>query len=150
MKEQATIQALVTLPTSGTPSTQTLQKPSTDATPLQISVLSPSSSKAEEVIQYGDVSLDEEIVLPKYDYATITIEQMGILQEALVRKKHQEMLKREHMQKQALQDIKDIFLDAFSLPTLDETKPLIEQLTNIVEKVGDANLDTNVKLLEWS
>ena len=35
---------------------------------------SPSSSKAEEVIHYGDVNLDEEVVLPKFDYATITIE----------------------------------------------------------------------------
>ena len=59
------------------------------------------------------------------------------------------MLKREHRKKQALQDIKDIFLDTFSLPTLDETKPPIEQLTHIVEKVSDANLDTNAKLLEW-
>ena len=41
-------------------------------------------------------------------------------------------------------------MDAFSLPTLDETKPIIEQLTNIVEKVSDVELDTNAKLLEWS
>ena len=75
---------------------------------------------------------------------------MGILQQALARKKHQEMLRREHRQKQALQDIKDIFLDAFILPTLDETKTLIEQLTKIVEKVSDADLDKNAKLLEWS
>ena len=47
-------------------------------------------------------------------------------------------------------DIKDIFLDAFMLPTLDETKPLIEQLIDIVEKVSDVDFDTNVKLLEWS
>lgn len=57
MKEQATIQALVK-----------------DATPLQILVASPSSSKAKEVIRYGDVSLDEEIVLPKYDYDIMKIE----------------------------------------------------------------------------
>lgn len=47
-------------------------------------------------------------------------------------------------------DIKEIFLDAFSLPTPDETKPIIKQLTNIVERVNDRDLDTNVKLLEWS
>lgn len=40
-------------------------------------------------------------------------------------------------------------LDACSLPTLDETKPLIKQLTNIVEKVSDIDQDTNAKLLEW-
>lgn len=56
----------------------------------------PSSSKAEEVITYGNVSLDEEIILPKFDYASITIEQMGILQEALAKEKHQELLTREH------------------------------------------------------
>ena len=75
---------------------------------------------------------------------------MSILQEALARKKHQELLRREHRQKQALIEIKDIFLDVFSLPTLDETKPIIEQLTNIVERVSGTNMDTNVKLLEWS
>ena len=74
---------------------------------------------------------------------------MGILQEALEKKKHQELLKREHRKKQAFLDIKDIFLDAFSLPTLDEIKLVIEQLTNIVERVSDTNLDTNAKLLEW-
>ena len=79
VKEQVEIQALVTLSESSTPSSHTLQKLSTDATPLQISVSSSSSSKAKEVIQYGDVSLDEEIILPKYHYDTITIELMGIL-----------------------------------------------------------------------
>ena len=89
-------------------------------------MLSPSSSKVEEVITYGDVSLDEEIIFPKYDYASIIIEPMGILQEALARKKHQELLRREHRQKKAFLDIKDIFLDAFSIPTPDETNPIIE------------------------
>ena len=59
-----------------------------DATPLQFLRSNPSLSKVEEVIHYGDVSLGEEIVFPKFDYATITIEWMGILQEALTRKKH--------------------------------------------------------------
>lgn len=60
------------------------------------------------------------------------------------------MLRREHRQKQALQDIKDILLDAFSLPTPDERKTLLEQLPDIVEKVSNEDLDTNAKLLEWS
>ena len=63
---------------------------------------SPSSSKGAKVIHYGDINLDEEIVIPKYDYDTMTLEQIGILQQALEKKKHQEMLSREHMQKQAL------------------------------------------------
>ena len=59
LKELEAIQALVTLLESRTPSNQTLQRLRIDATPLQFSVLSPSSSKAEEVITYGYVSLDE-------------------------------------------------------------------------------------------
>lgn len=47
-------------------------------------------------------------------------------------------------------EIKDIFLDAFSLQVPDETKPIMEQLYNIVDQVHNEDLDTNVKLLEWS
>ena len=65
-------------------------------------------------------------MLPKYDYDTMTIEKMGIVQEALARKKHQELFKIEHRKKQGFSNIKEIFLDAFSLPTLDETKSLIK------------------------
>ena len=65
------------------------------------------------------------------------------------KEKHQEMLRREHMKKQVLKEIKYIFLDAFSLPTLDETKSLMEQMIDIVEKVSNEDLDTNAKLLEW-
>ena len=79
----------------------------------------------------------------------MTLEQIGILQQALERTKHQEMLRREHRQKQALQDIKDIFLDAFILPTPKETKIKIEHVIDIVETVGNEDLDTNAKLLEW-
>ena len=57
------------------------------------------------------------------------------------------MFHRENRQKQSLQDIKDIFLDAFSLPTPNETKPLWEKLSNIVEKVSNEDLDSNAKLL---
>ena len=49
----------------------------------------------------------------------------------------------------AMQDIKDIFLDAFALPPPDETKDIMEQLSNIVEQITNADLDTNVKLMEW-
>ena len=47
-------------------------------------------------------------------------------------------------------DIKEIFIDAFSLPTLEATKPIIEKLTNLVEKLNEIDLDSIVKLLEWS
>ena len=41
-------------------------------------------------------------------------------------------------------------MDAFSLPTPEETKPIIKYLTILVEKVNGTDLDSNVKLLEWS
>ena len=47
-------------------------------------------------------------------------------------------------------DIKDILNDAFSLPAPKETNLIIEKLTNLVEKLNDIDLDSNVKLLEWS
>ena len=49
-----------------------------------------------------------------------------------------------------MQNIKDIFLDAFSITSLDESKVIIEQLFDIVDQVIDVDLETNVKLLEWS
>lgn len=54
------------------------------------------------------------------------------------------MLRREHRQKKEIQDIKDIFLDTFSLPNPKETKPLIKQLTDIVERVSNEDLDTKL------
>ena len=60
---------------------------------------SSSSSKVEKVIYYGDITLDEEILIPKFDYDTMTLDQIGILQQALERKKHQEMLRRKYRKK---------------------------------------------------
>ena len=51
--------------------------------PLQISTPNSSSTKVARVLHYGDPTLDEEIVIPKYDYATITLEQINLMQEAL-------------------------------------------------------------------
>ena len=48
------------------------------------------------------------------------------MQEALERKKKQEILRNEYKQNQSLHEIKDIFLDAFSLQTPDETRPIME------------------------
>ena len=59
-------------------------------------------------------------------------------------------MRKEYRQKNAMQNIKDIFLDAFSITTLDESKDIIDQLSNIVDQVQDVDLDTNTKLLEWS
>ena len=82
-----------------------------------------------------DPTLDEEIEIPKFDYATMSLEQINIMQQAWERKKNQEILRKEYKQRQALHEIKDIFLDAFSLQTPTETKPILEQLTDSIEQV---------------
>ena len=64
--------------------------------------------KGSNFASLDDVSLEEVIVLPHYDLATITLEQMQILQEVLKRKTRQEQIMREHKKKKVLYDIKDI------------------------------------------
>ena len=59
-------------------------------------------------------------------------------------------MRKEYKQRHAMQDIKDIFLDAFSLPLPNETKDIMEQLSDIIEQVIEVDLDTNVKLMESS
>ena len=59
-------------------------------------------------------------------------------------------MRKEYKKRNAMQNIKEIFLDAFTMTSLDQSKDIIEKLSNIVEKVTDANLDNNVKLIEWS
>ena len=125
------------------------QIPSIEAIPLQISAPGSNSTKVARVLHYGDPTLDEEIVIPKYDYSTMNIDQINEVQEALEKKK-QEILQNEYKQRKDLIEIKDIFLDAFSLQEPYETKPIMEQLSNLVDQVQNEDLDTNAKLLEWS
>ena len=136
------------LPSIGTPP-KILQDPSTTAMPLQITRPSSSASRVAKVIHYGDIFLDEEIVISQFDFATMTLDDINMMQAALERKKQQEILRKEYKKRHALQDIKEIFLDAFTLPPLDETKGIMEQLLDIVEQVTNVDLDTNVKLMEW-
>ena len=77
------------------------------------------------------------------------LDDLNIVQAAIERRKQQEILRKEYRQKNALQNIKDIFLDAFSINTLDESKDIIDHLSEIVDQVQDENLGTNEKLLEW-
>ena len=79
----------------------------------------------------------------------MNLEQIYEVQEALEKRKKQEILRNEYRQRQALVEIKDIFLNAFSLQVPNETKPIMEKLSNIVDQVQNEDLDTNVKLLEW-
>ena len=82
---------LVNFPTTGTPTKQ----PSIDGIPLKISPGS-SSTKVARVLHYGDPALNEEIVIPNFDYKTMSIDQINEVQWALERKKHQEILRNEY------------------------------------------------------
>ena len=130
-REQQEIQILANFPRSGTP-TETQQQSSLEV-PLQISRPSSSSTRVVRVLHYGDPTLDEEIVIPRYDYTTMTIDQINEVQEALERKKKQEVLRNEYKQRQALVEIKEIFLDNFSLHIPNESKTIMEQLSHIVD-----------------
>ena len=124
-EEQATIQTLVELPKTGTP-TQTLQELSTNMITMQVQTPCSNSKKVARILHYGDPKLDEEIIIPSYEYNTLTIEKINEIQVALDRRKRQEVLRREYKYRQALNEIKDIFMDAFSLLSPNETRPIIE------------------------
>ena len=49
-----------------------------------------------------------------------------------------------------MSEIKDIFTDAFSLQPPYATRPIIKQLSNIVDQVNNEDHDTSAKLIEWS
>ena len=49
-----------------------------------------------------------------------------------------------------MNEIKDIFMDAFDLQPPDASRPILEELSNIVDQVNNEDHDTNVKLMEWS
>ena len=59
-------------------------------------------------------------------------------------------MRKDYKYKQAMNEIKDIFMDAFSLQPPDASRPILEQLSNIVDQVNNEDHDTNVKLMEWS
>ena len=74
---------------------------------------------------------------------------MNEIQSALDRRRRQELLRKEYKYRQALNEIKDIFMDAFSLWSLNESRPIVEQLSDIVDQVTNEDHDTNAKLMEW-
>ena len=50
-----------------------------------------------------------------------------------------------------MNEIKDIFMDAFSLQPPNSSRPIIEQLIDIVDQVNnEEDQDTSAKLMEWS
>ena len=143
------IQTLAELPMTGT-LTKTIQKPSTDSLALQVNTPSSSSTRVARTIHYGIPELDEEIKIPYYDSNTLTEEKINEIQSALDRKKRQEAMRKDYKYKQAMNEIKDIFMDAFSLQPPNSSRPIIEQLSDIVDQVNNEDHDTNVKLMEWS
>ena len=75
---------------------------------------------------------------------------MNEIQSALDRRRRQEALIKEYKYRQAINEIEDIFMDAFNLQPLDQTRPIIEKLSDIVDHVNNEDHDTNTKLMEWS
>ena len=84
--EQQAMHTLVNWPSAGTP-TKSLLELSTVAIPLQVSTLASSHSKVAKVIHYCDAFLDEEILIPHFDFATMTLEGINVLQAAIERRK---------------------------------------------------------------
>ena len=80
----------------------------------------------------------------------MNIDYINEAQEAHEKKKKQEILRNEYKQRQVLIEIKCVFLDAFNFQVLDQTKPIMEKLSNIVHQVHNEDLDTNAKFVEWS
>ena len=56
-----------------------------------------------------------EIKIPYYESNTLTEDKMNEIQSALDRRRRQEALRKAYKYKQAMNEIKDIFMDAFIL-----------------------------------
>ena len=143
------IQTLVEFPKIGTP-TKSLQQLSTDMLALQVKTPGSSSTRVARTIHYGILELDEEIKIPYYESSTLIEEKMNDIQSTLDRRRRQEAMRKEYKYRKAMSEIKDIFMDAFSLQPPDGTRPIIEQLSDIVDRVNNEDHDTNAKLMEWS
>ena len=117
---------------------------------LQVKTPSLSSTRVARTIHYGIPELDEEIKIPYYDSSTLTEEKMNEIQSALDRRRRQEAMRKKYTYRQAMNEIKDIFMDAFSLQPPNETRSIIEKLSDIVDQVNNEDHDTNAKLMEWS
>ena len=58
-----------------------------------MSTLGLGTSKVAKVTHYGDTFLDKEIVIPHFGFATMTLEDINLMQAALERKKRRERRK---------------------------------------------------------
>ena len=84
-----------------------------------------------------------------YDSSTLTEEKMNEIQSALDKRRRQEELRIDYKYKKEMNEIKDIFMDAFSLQPPDTSRPILEQLSDIVDQVNNEDHDTTAKLMEW-
>ena len=75
---------------------------------------------------------------------------MNEIQSALDKRTRQETIRKEYKHKQVMNEIKDIFMDAFNLQPPYSSRPILEQLSSIVDQVNNKDHDMNVKLMEWS
>ena len=100
-EEQQVMQTLVSLLVANTP-TKTIQEPSTIVVPLQISTPGSSASRLAKVAHYGDTFLDKEILIPQFNFATMTLEDINMTQVALEKKKQQEIMRKEIKQRHAM------------------------------------------------
>ena len=82
---------------------------------LQVRTPGSSSTRVARTIHYEIPKLDKEIMIPYYDSNTLTKEKMNEIQSALDRRRRQEALRKEYKYRQAMNEIKDIFMDEFSL-----------------------------------
>ena len=89
---------------------------------LKVRTLGSSSSRVARTIHYGIPELDEEIKIPYYDSITLTEEKMNEIQSALDRRRRQEVMRKYYKYRQAMNEIKDIFMDAFSLQPPDSSR----------------------------
>ena len=115
---------------------------------LQVRTPGSSSTRVARTIHYGIPELGEEIQIPYYDSSTLTEEKMNEIQSAL-EKRRQEALRKDYKYKQNMNDIKDIFMDAFNLQPPDVNRPILEQLSDLVDQVNNEDHDTIAKLMEW-
>ena len=86
---------LVNLPSVDTP-TKSRQESSLAVVPFQISTLGSSHAKVAKVLHYGDAFLDENIVITHFDSATMTLDDLNVLQAAIERRKQQEIMRKEY------------------------------------------------------
>ena len=73
---------------------------------------------------------------------------MNKIQSALDKRRRQEAMRKDYKYKQTMNEIKDIFLDAFTIQPPDSSRPILEQLSDIVDQVNNEDHDTTAKLME--